>query len=382
VDGSIRWFTTSAGTTTTTAPANLGTVTIDFTLSNASLVTIRNTATTPAGTYYFRVTYDGHAESNVATLVISAAAAKTVNVGSQVGPMTAGVANSAVGFPVTTANIANGNHNVTLTGAPAGVSVEHGMININNGSDTLWLVGNASTKAGTTGSVRATIDGAQSNQFTLTIASAASVPLTGISRDAGASSLGVGGNIPAGLGKVLGVNFTPANATDKRVTWTSSHPAIITFGSGASGFEGSDYNSNLVNVSPTATPGAVVTLTITSVAYPSVKYTHTFTVSAAVPKSITMNTSPVSGIMIAGQTGAGAYIQYNFTTTGIAAGTYTSTATLQNAPAGVSISSVSITSGGAGNLFLRGNGAQTRGVRQLKLVIDGTVSDEFTLQIN
>nr|AGS51697.1 hypothetical protein [uncultured bacterium contig00032] len=68
---------------------------------------------------------------------------KTVSVGAQSGTLNAGTAGT-VTFPVTTANIANGNYAVSVANLPTGVSVQ-GQVAINGNAGTLTLAGNTST---------------------------------------------------------------------------------------------------------------------------------------------------------------------------------------------------------------------------------------------
>jgi hypothetical protein len=91
----------------------------------------------------------------------------TVAVGTQVGTMTAGVTGT-VTFPVTTANIANGDYTVSVANLPAGVTVQ-GQVTINNNSGTLTLAGDTTTLIGSTNNLTLTLNDATSAAFTLTI---------------------------------------------------------------------------------------------------------------------------------------------------------------------------------------------------------------------
>ena len=96
---------------------------------------------------------------------------KTVAVGKQIGTLTAGTAGT-VTFPITTANIANGNYGVSITNLPTGVTVQ-GQVAINNGMGILTLAADANTAAGVTDKLTLTIDGVTSTAFTLTVNSPA-----------------------------------------------------------------------------------------------------------------------------------------------------------------------------------------------------------------
>ena len=172
----VQWYNSAAGTTTATAPAGVTTTTgnpgnytydLDF--------IIRTTTATPAGTYYFRITMEG-TQSNVATLVVGAAATKTITVGAQSGTMTAGVV-GLVTFPVTTSGIADGNYNATASVANLPTDVQFVSLSINNNAGTMMFGagsgGVANTVAGTYNTLCLTLDGATSAAFTLTISASA-----------------------------------------------------------------------------------------------------------------------------------------------------------------------------------------------------------------
>ncbi|GHU89984.1 hypothetical protein FACS1894202_09060 [Clostridia bacterium] len=84
----------------------------------------------------------------------------------QTGTLTYGTAGSAT-YAVTTEGIANGTYPVSLTNAPGGVSA--GNITISNNAGTLTLTTGATTAAGAYSTITATIDGAVSEAFTLTV---------------------------------------------------------------------------------------------------------------------------------------------------------------------------------------------------------------------
>ena len=72
----------------------------------------------------------------------------TINIGNQVGTLTAGTAGT-VDFPVMTQNIPNGTYQLAIRSAPAGVSLQSSNLNINNNSGTLRINGSAATQQGT-----------------------------------------------------------------------------------------------------------------------------------------------------------------------------------------------------------------------------------------
>ncbi|GHV68540.1 hypothetical protein FACS1894199_15930 [Bacteroidia bacterium] len=91
---------------------------------------------------------------------------KATVTGTQSGTLTYGTAGGAT-YTVTTENIADGNYTVTLGGSvPTGVTAT---VSITSGSGTLTLNTTAATPAGTTTNLTATIEGATSGAFTLTV---------------------------------------------------------------------------------------------------------------------------------------------------------------------------------------------------------------------
>ncbi len=112
-EGSLAWFTDETGTTAGSTPegvsVTLGNVYVfsegGVEISYAQLK-LDTTAATPAGVYYFKVTFAG-ATSAVAAFTVSAVPVKIVTVGTQQGSLTTGTAGS-VTYAVTTENIVNG----------------------------------------------------------------------------------------------------------------------------------------------------------------------------------------------------------------------------------------------------------------------------------
>ena len=95
-------------------------------------------------------------------------AVKTVAVGAQSGTLTQGKA-GAVSYEVTTESIVDGAYPITVANLPTGVSAAQGLVMINSNSSTLTLLGNTSTVAGVTNTLKLTIDGTESAAFTLTV---------------------------------------------------------------------------------------------------------------------------------------------------------------------------------------------------------------------
>ena len=78
MQGTITCYTSAAATTTTAAPAGV-TAIVDKSLLGATTLDFETTAAAKAGTYWFKLTYDG-VESDVVTLVIAPAAVSVTGI--------------------------------------------------------------------------------------------------------------------------------------------------------------------------------------------------------------------------------------------------------------------------------------------------------------
>jgi len=149
-DLTVKWYTDANGTIPANgAPAGISTYIHFLTITNRNLEVTATTATV-MGDYYFRVTLDD-IESNVETLTIEKGVTKSVEVGRQEYPLTAGVADQTK-FYVTTQNIAalapediqwfeDANGTLPANDAPPGISTRF----IPNGDDTRTLEVGATT---------------------------------------------------------------------------------------------------------------------------------------------------------------------------------------------------------------------------------------------
>ena len=118
---------------------------------------------------------NGSTTSNIATLTVTAAPAKTVSVGTASGTMLVGGSGGAahVAYTITTTGIADGEYrldNGTMShqNLPSGVTGT-AILTISGGNGTLRLTPNGSQVAGTYNTLRLTIDGTQSAAYTLVI---------------------------------------------------------------------------------------------------------------------------------------------------------------------------------------------------------------------
>jgi len=133
---------------------SLGSNNINIT-NNSGTLTLNTNNNTPAGTHTvnFSLTRGTGAQAvtvnRSATLTVGSQAQNfTLNVGNQNGALTQGIPGS-VSYPITSQNLPNGNHSISLTGQiPQGVSLGSSNLHINNNSGTLTLHTNSSTPAG------------------------------------------------------------------------------------------------------------------------------------------------------------------------------------------------------------------------------------------
>ena len=139
----------------------------------------------------------------------STTASQSVSVGAQTGALWSGAVGT-VTFPVTTANIVNGSYTALVANLPTGVWVQ-GPVVINNNSGTLTLAGNISTLAGTTSTLRLTIDLATSSAFALTIDSS----LTFIAAQVGGTN---GSSSTTGIELIFNQAVTGLSAGDITIT--------------------------------------------------------------------------------------------------------------------------------------------------------------------
>ncbi len=103
--GVFTWYTSMAGTATTTAPTGIA-PSVTAVTGNAAVITMAADATAVAGSYYFKLA-EGSAVSAVATVTVISAGTPTVTLAGQTGTLTSGTAGTAT-FAVTTADVSAG----------------------------------------------------------------------------------------------------------------------------------------------------------------------------------------------------------------------------------------------------------------------------------
>ena len=330
------------------------------TISNnvGTLILAGSTSTIAGTTNTLQLTIDG-TQSTLFMLVIIP---KTVSVGEQSGTLITGVAGT-VTFPVTTSNIANGSYTATVSNRPTGITIQ-GQVTISNNVGTLTLAGNIFTIAGTTSTLRLTIDGTQSLPFTLTISPPAPKTVS-----VGAQS----GTLTAGVAGSVTFPVTTANITN------GSYTATVTNRPTGVSVQGQvTINNNLGTLtlagSTLTIAGTTNTLQLTIDGTQSSFFS--LTINSAGTKNVSVGTQ--NGVLTAGVAGT---VTFPVTTSNIANGNYT--ATVINRPSGITVQGQVTISNNAGTLTLAGNTFTVASTNNtLQLTIDGTQSLMFTLTIS
>jgi hypothetical protein len=136
------------------------------TTGDSTEITISTTEATPAGSHSLKVTIDG-TESNAFTLTVNKPLVKSVSVGGQSGTLTAGTGGS-VTFTVETANIDSSSAITLNTGNVDGITLDESAASTTDNSTEITIKTTDNTPAGSH-SLTVTIDGVESNAFTLTV---------------------------------------------------------------------------------------------------------------------------------------------------------------------------------------------------------------------
>ena len=334
--------------------------------NNAGTLTLTGSAQSVAGvTSNLRLTIDS-TQSNAFTLTVSPSNAKSVTVESQVGTLTAGVAGT-VTFPVKTTNIASGTYEVTVENLPTGVTFPRNITILNSGG-TLTLTGNTQTIAGVTSNLRLTIDGTQSNTFTLTISPYQSIVLGNQNGtiDPGKPDQQVTyavttTGIPAGskLQEVLWFDETGTRQVDK--------PTALNF-----------YLTNLQTFTVTQLEPIRQDIHLKIlIVIDGVQSNKTDLIIKSITGKIVTVENQV-GTLLAGVVGS---VTFPVKTTGIANGTYD--VSVPNLPLGVTPSRNITIENNVGTLTLSSNAQSVAGVTSnLRLTIDGTQSNAFTVTVS
>lgn len=204
--------------------------------------------------------------------LVSALSAGTANItvttedGNKTATCAVTVTTPAAPIPVTAialsdATVAVGSTTtLTVTYTPADANTGKAISTWTSGNNAVATVANGvvtGISAGTT-TITATTEGGKTASCTVTVNV---VAVTGVSLDKTSANLQIGGSIS------LTATVTPANASNKTVTWNSSNPAVATVGNGV--------------VSAVAEGSA--TITVASVADPTKTATCTVTVTAGTP---------------------------------------------------------------------------------------------------
>ena len=269
------------------------------------------------------------------TFVLTIDGAKTVSVGAQAGTMTATVAGT-VTFPVTTTNIADGAYTVTVANLPTGVTVQ-GQVTIAGNSGILTLAGDTATLAGTTPTLTLTMDGATSPAFTLTIGAFVPIPvITGVVVTPSALS------VQQGTSQQFAANVSGTGSPSYTVAWSVAGATQA----------GTTINpaTGLLTVDPAEPDGTVLIVTANvspatgSTTTGAASNTATVTVTAAPPPPVygISLTPSAPHIFTPATVGYGA--QAGHTVTILNTGNQTVTGLTITAPAGFTVSPVTIAS--------------------------------------
>jgi len=298
----------------------------------------------------------------------------TVSVGAQSGALTEGTSGT-VTFPLTTLGIADGTYSAAVTNRPTGVTVS-GSVVINNNSGTLTLAGNTSTKAGVTSTLRLTINGVQSEQFTLTILPPSATKTVTVGAQSGTLTAGTAGSVTF---PVTTANI--ANGQAGTIEWFSDAAGTTPTVFAPIGIllSVSNVASNAANVTAidsgtTHTAGdRYFRVTIDGIT----SDVATLTVSgAASTKTVTVGAQ--EGTLTVGALGAATL---PVTVTGITITVGAHTPAITNMPAGSWFNLLTMLDDGTLTLMLMGTPSAAGTFTNLTLTIDGITSAPFTVTV-
>ena len=298
----------------------------------------------------------------------------TVSVGAQSGALTEGTSGT-VTFPLTTLGIADGTYSAAVTNRPTGVTVS-GSVVINNNSGTLTLAGNTSTKAGVTSTLRLTINGVQSEQFTLTILPPSATKTVTVGAQSGTLTAGTAGSVTF---PVTTANI--ANGEAGTIEWFSDAAGTTPTVFAPIGIllSVSNVASNAANVTAidsgtTHTAGdRYFRVTIDGIT----SDVATLTVSgAASTKTVTVGAQ--EGTLTVGALGAATL---PVTVTGITITVGAHTPAITNMPAGSWFNLLTMLDDGTLTLMLMGTPSAAGTFTNLTLTIDGITSAPFTVTV-
>jgi len=283
--------------------------------NSGTLTLAGNTSTVVGTTNTLTLTIDG---TTSAAFTLTIAEVKTVSVGAQAVPVTAGE-NKPVTFPFTTTNIANGVYSFGISAAnlPAGVTL-HGNIEITggNGEFSLWVSPTAA--AGTYTNLTLTIDGTTSSVFTLTIS--AVLPVITINTQPAPSTTVTAGSISSSLTVAASVTLGATVSYQWYSNTSASNTGGTSLGAGAGNATfpiptgltaaGSPYYYYCVvsaTGGATSVPSNVVTVTVNPAAVPVI------TINTQPSASTTVTQGSISGsLTIAASVTLGATVSYQW----------------------------------------------------------------------
>ena len=364
VAGSVTFSVTAAniadGSYTVTV-ANLptgvsvqGQVTIS---NNSGTLTLAGNTSTVAGTTGNLILTIDEITSSEFTLTI-----KKVTIGAQNNGLPEKSSGTTT-FPVTTANIANGqagtitwydNDGISVIAAPLGISASVTPV-ANNSAIVIVSATNEDLQGFY--NFKVTIDGADSAMAILTVSPPFKMVTVGTQT----------GTMTAGVAGTVTFSVMTANIANGNYTATVANlPAGVT----VSGQVAINNNSGTFTLAGTTSTVAGITTTLTLTIDSTTSSAFTLTI-----KKVTVSTQ--TGTMIAGSPGS---VTFTVTTASIANGTYP--AAVANLPGGLSVQGNSVAiSNNSGTLTLTGTPAAAGTYSNLTLNIDDVNSAAFTLTI-
>ena len=283
-----------------------------------------------------------------------------VTVGAQNNALAAGT-QGTVTFPITTVKIANGTYTATVANLPSGVSVQ-GQVTINNNVGTLTLSGNASTIANVYNTLRLTINGVQSNPFTLTI----------ISANVGAQSNPISAGLFGNATFPVTTSYI-ANGQRGTVQWFSNAAGTAP-SSAPTGVSASV--SNVSNNSSTVSISTQMTATA-GVYYFRFSYEGAQSnVATLTIKSVTIGAQ--NGTICGGTDGSA---MFSVTTAQIATGQSGTVQWTSNTPTGVTATVTNVAGNGSATVTMNTTAEAIAGTYNFRVIIDGvqSVGTSFTV---
>ena len=252
--------------TAVVSPSNATNKTVTWQSSNQAVATVSNGSVTPLAAGSATITATTADGAYTATCTVTVIAASVPVTGVSLSPaslnLTVGGAGGSLTATVSPSNASN-KALTWLSSNPAIATVSNGVVSPVTAGNAVITV--------------TTVDGSFTATCTVTV-TAASVPVSGVSLSPTSLNLTAGG-----AGSTLTATVSPANASNKTVSWSSSNPAVATVANGI--------------VTPIAPGNAVITVTTVNGGYTA---SCTVTVTSASIPVTGVSLSPISLNLAAG----------------------------------------------------------------------------------